>query len=292
MVEQGRRARAEPADNAAAAELIGAGLIVMAGITLALKIAYIAQLVILAIEVAQAIATAFVTFGATTAEIPGFIAATRAICREALNKVISMVEREIAQLFAAGRQAVREGRGEGPRQGRGASTPTSSATAGTCSTTCSARPTGSTSAARWTARTSTPARTRPVGACAATRRTRRRRPASTSSRPPRAARLRRHAPLRRHPRHEQADKIWKRLSSRYGESASGDTEVLLHQGNPERPLSGKIFMQDEITSLRDNPNINSVTVRDPTTGYMRTFTRQELVDLGDDLSSVLPPGAR
>jgi hypothetical protein len=86
-------------ENASAAELIGAGLIVMAGITLALKIAYIAQLVILAIEVAQAIATAFFSFGATTAEIPGFVAATRAICREALNKVISMVEGEIARLF-------------------------------------------------------------------------------------------------------------------------------------------------------------------------------------------------
>jgi hypothetical protein len=86
-------------DNAAAAEVIGAALIVMAGITLALKIAYIAQLVVLAIEVAQAIATAFFSFGATTAEIPGFVAATRALCREALNKVISMVENEIARLF-------------------------------------------------------------------------------------------------------------------------------------------------------------------------------------------------
>ncbi|WP_375487947.1 hypothetical protein [uncultured Jatrophihabitans sp.] len=86
-------------DNATAAELIGAGLIVMAGITLALKILFIAQLIILAIEVAQAIATAFATFGATTAEVPGFVAATRVICREALNKVISMVESEIARLF-------------------------------------------------------------------------------------------------------------------------------------------------------------------------------------------------
>jgi hypothetical protein len=86
-------------DEAIAAELIGAGLIVFAAITLAMKIAFIVQLIILIVEVAQAIATAFATFGATTAEIPGFIAATRVICRELINKVIAMVEREIAKLF-------------------------------------------------------------------------------------------------------------------------------------------------------------------------------------------------
>src|SRR3954451_7139422 len=87
------------ADNAAAAELVGAALLVMAGITLALKVTFIAQLITLAIEVAQAIASAFATFGATTAEIPGFIALTRTICREAVDKVISIVEREIAKLL-------------------------------------------------------------------------------------------------------------------------------------------------------------------------------------------------
>jgi len=86
-------------DEAIAAELIGAGLIVFAAITLAMKIAFIVQLIILIVEVAQAIASAFATFGATTAEIPGFIAATRVICRELINKVIGMVEREIAKLF-------------------------------------------------------------------------------------------------------------------------------------------------------------------------------------------------
>ena len=55
------------AEDAAAATLIGAALVAFAVITLALKIAFIVQLILLAIEVAQAIATAFVTFGATTA---------------------------------------------------------------------------------------------------------------------------------------------------------------------------------------------------------------------------------
>jgi hypothetical protein len=87
-------------ENAAlAAELIGAGLIIMAGITLALKIAFIVQLTILLVEVGQAIATAFVSFGATTAEIPGFIAATRLICRELISKLIQAIETQIARLF-------------------------------------------------------------------------------------------------------------------------------------------------------------------------------------------------
>jgi hypothetical protein len=49
--------------------------------------------------VGQAIATAVVSFGASTAEIPGFIALTRFACRELINKAIQTVEREIAKLF-------------------------------------------------------------------------------------------------------------------------------------------------------------------------------------------------
>ena len=85
---------------ATAVELIGAGLIAMAGVTIALKTAFIAQLTALAIEVAQAVATAFVGFGATMAEVPGWIALTRLACRELISKALQMVEREIAQLFA------------------------------------------------------------------------------------------------------------------------------------------------------------------------------------------------
>jgi hypothetical protein len=85
---------------ATAVELIGAGLIAMAGVVLALKLAFIAQLALLAFEVAQAIATAFATFGATTAEIPGFIAAAKYVCRQAINKALQAIEREIGELFA------------------------------------------------------------------------------------------------------------------------------------------------------------------------------------------------
>jgi hypothetical protein len=87
-------------ENAATAvELIGGALIAMAGITVVLKLGYIAQLVALAVEVGQAIATATVSFGATLAEIPGWIALTRTACRMLLDKALAMVEREVAALL-------------------------------------------------------------------------------------------------------------------------------------------------------------------------------------------------
>lgn len=52
--------------------IIGIGLIVAAGVVLALKIQVIVQLVLLAIQIAQAIATAVATFGASLLEIPIF----------------------------------------------------------------------------------------------------------------------------------------------------------------------------------------------------------------------------
>ena|ERR1043165_386601 len=59
-------------DGATAAVLTGTGLIICGAIILALKIAVIVQLIVLAIQIAQAIATAAVTFGASLAEIPIF----------------------------------------------------------------------------------------------------------------------------------------------------------------------------------------------------------------------------
>ncbi|HEY9392092.1 MAG TPA: ADP-ribosyltransferase [Mycobacteriales bacterium] len=91
--------RLRMAEDAIAAEVIGTALIIFAAATLALKIAFIVQLVILAIEVAQAIATAFVTFGATTAEVPGFIAATRLICRQLVKQVVKHVQTIIRDIL-------------------------------------------------------------------------------------------------------------------------------------------------------------------------------------------------
>ncbi|MFC7530400.1 hypothetical protein [Actinoplanes sp. GCM10030250] len=86
-------------DAATAVELIGAGLIAMAGVTIAAKTAFIAQLTILAFQVGQAVATAFVTAGATLVEVPLFIAATRLACREIIHKSLQVVEGEVAQTF-------------------------------------------------------------------------------------------------------------------------------------------------------------------------------------------------
>jgi hypothetical protein len=57
---------------ATAATGIGVGLLACAGIVLALKVNTIVQLTTLAIEIAEAIATVPVTFGASLLEIPAF----------------------------------------------------------------------------------------------------------------------------------------------------------------------------------------------------------------------------
>jgi hypothetical protein len=73
-------------DFATAANIIGAGLMVCAGIVLALKINVIVQLVLLAIQIAQAIATAVATFGASLAEIPIF----KEIAKLVIDQLIDM----------------------------------------------------------------------------------------------------------------------------------------------------------------------------------------------------------
>jgi hypothetical protein len=71
-----------------AAVLTGTGLIICGAIVLALKIAVIVQLVVLAIEIAQAIATAAVTFGASLLEIPIFQQLARTIVGNLVQEVI------------------------------------------------------------------------------------------------------------------------------------------------------------------------------------------------------------
>ncbi|MEV4350463.1 hypothetical protein AB0J83_38900 [Actinoplanes sp. NPDC049596] len=81
-------------DGANAATLTGTGLMICGGIVLALKVAVIAQLAILAVQIAQALATAVPTFGASLAEIPIFQQLTRTI-------VGNLVQETIAQLLDA-----------------------------------------------------------------------------------------------------------------------------------------------------------------------------------------------
>ena len=79
-------------DGANAATLTGTGLQICGGIVLALKIAVITQLAILAVAIAQAVATAAPTFGASLIEIPIFQQLTRTI-------VGNLVQEAIAQLL-------------------------------------------------------------------------------------------------------------------------------------------------------------------------------------------------
>lgn len=78
-------------DGSTAATMIGAGLFVCAGIVLALKINIIVQLISLAIEIAQAIATAVVTFGASLAEIPIFKEITSLIIDQLINLALEAI---------------------------------------------------------------------------------------------------------------------------------------------------------------------------------------------------------
>ncbi|MGV9214980.1 hypothetical protein ACTFTM_24215 [Micromonospora sp. RB23] len=75
----------------AGASLLGAGLIVCAGVVLALKIQVIVQLAILAVQIAQAIATAVATFGASLLEIPIFKIATSLILDQLVSLAIDAV---------------------------------------------------------------------------------------------------------------------------------------------------------------------------------------------------------
>ncbi|GIF12968.1 hypothetical protein [Actinoplanes teichomyceticus] len=86
-------------EAATAAELVGGALIAMAGVTIGLKAALIAQLTALAVEVGQAIATATVTAGATLAEIPVWIALARTACRKLIHEAMALIEREIAAML-------------------------------------------------------------------------------------------------------------------------------------------------------------------------------------------------
>ncbi|MEU7919022.1 hypothetical protein ACQP08_19695 [Micromonospora zamorensis] len=89
--QAGDSAKTNLDDGATAAALIGAGLMVCAGIVLALKINVIVQLTLLAIQIAQAVATAAVTFGASLLEIPIFKLITGALIDQLLNMATEAV---------------------------------------------------------------------------------------------------------------------------------------------------------------------------------------------------------
>lgn len=70
---------------------VGAALIVCAAVVLALKINVIIQLVTLAIEIAEAVATAVPTFGASLLEIPVFKEITNRLMQLVINEAIEAI---------------------------------------------------------------------------------------------------------------------------------------------------------------------------------------------------------
>ncbi|PRY41496.1 hypothetical protein [Umezawaea tangerina] len=78
-------------DGATASSLVGAGLYVCAGVVIALKVTVVVQLVMLAVQIAQAIATAIPTFGASLLEIPIFKEIVSLLLDQALDFAINQV---------------------------------------------------------------------------------------------------------------------------------------------------------------------------------------------------------
>jgi hypothetical protein len=77
------------ADASSGVEMGGAAIMLCAGVVLALKVNTIANLAILAVEIAEAIATAVPTFGASLAEIPVFKEVTQRILNAIINEAVN-----------------------------------------------------------------------------------------------------------------------------------------------------------------------------------------------------------
>ncbi|MFC5746008.1 hypothetical protein [Actinomadura rugatobispora] len=78
-------------DAGTAGAIIGAALMVCGAIVLALKINVIIQLIMLAIQIAQAIATAAVTFGASLLQIPLFKIISGIIIDQLINLTLQAI---------------------------------------------------------------------------------------------------------------------------------------------------------------------------------------------------------
>lgn len=78
-------------DAANGVELGGAAIMMCAGVVLALKVNTIANLAILAAEIAEALATAVPTFGASLLEIPVFKEVTQRVINAAINEAVNAV---------------------------------------------------------------------------------------------------------------------------------------------------------------------------------------------------------
>jgi hypothetical protein len=79
------------ADAANGVQMGGAAIMMCAGLVLALKVNTIVNLTILAAEIAEAIATAVPTFGASLAEIPVFKEVTQRVINAVINEAVNQI---------------------------------------------------------------------------------------------------------------------------------------------------------------------------------------------------------
>ncbi|GAA2708641.1 toxin glutamine deamidase domain-containing protein [Micromonospora olivasterospora] len=103
-------------EDAIAAQLIGAVLMIFAAMTLALKIAFIVQLIILLVQVTMAIAAAVATFGASTATVPGFVAATRIICQRLVKQIVKQVQTLLRRILEQAKRLLKLARKVGAKR--------------------------------------------------------------------------------------------------------------------------------------------------------------------------------
>lgn len=89
--EDGESAVRNIQDIGEPSNIISIGLMIAAGVVLALKLQMIVQLVTLALQIAQAIATAAVTFGASLLEIPIFKMITSMLVEQLINMALEAV---------------------------------------------------------------------------------------------------------------------------------------------------------------------------------------------------------
>ena len=241
---------------ATAVELIGAALIAFAGVTIALKTAFIAQLVALAIEVGQAIATAFATAGATLAEIPGWIALTRIACRKLIQKAIAAVEREIAKLLRKA-AALLEKAGRRDLAAQVMTRSESTAFKGLMREVEIADVRSPVNGANfYSGRAADGTRMREI----AERNVDGVNSVTLEQTPgghtfDGKGLYEPNSPITK----TQADQVWGRLSERYAQTAEGETTAYAHD-----PWSGSVWLTKERPALETNPKVTDIKVIDPT----------------------------
>lgn len=103
-------------EDAIAAQLIGAVLMIFAAMTLAMKIAFIVQLIILLVQVTLALSAAIVTAGASTTTVPGFIAATRMICQRLIKMIVQQVRTVLKHILEQAKRLLKLARKVGAKR--------------------------------------------------------------------------------------------------------------------------------------------------------------------------------